>query len=302
MKIVELSGGVGGARMARALASLDHVELTVVVNVGDDAETHGIFVSPDVDTVVYTLAGIEGPQGWGRAGDTYAFNDELGRFGLDNTFQIGDRDLALKWARTRMLADGISLSEFTGRACASFGVEATVIPASDAPVRTMVETKAGTFGFQEYFVHRGHRDEVTGVRFEGADRASPAPGVIESIADADAVVIAPSNPPLSIWPILAIPGVRDAVAATKSVTAISPLIGGAPVKGPADRVLRSLGFSGGNTGVLEAYDGLVNRFVIDTRDADQPLSGFDGVEVLPADILIKDPEAGHALASALFPA
>ncbi|MFP4073566.1 MAG: 2-phospho-L-lactate transferase CofD family protein, partial [Actinomycetota bacterium] len=200
MKVVELSGGVGGARMARGLAAVPEVDLTVIVNVGDDASNHGLHISPDLDTVVYTLAGVEGPRGWGRADDTFTLNNELGRFGVDNTFQLGDRDLALKLFRTNELANGARLSDVTARIARAFDVSPTVLPATDEPLRTMVRTADGWLTFQEYFVKRGHRDEVVELRFDGAEDAAPAPGVLEAIRDADMVIIGPSNPLLSIWP------------------------------------------------------------------------------------------------------
>jgi len=297
MKIVQLSGGVGGARLARGLAAIDDVELTVVVNVGDDAENHGLAISPDLDTVIYTLAGEEGPQGWGRRGDTFHFNSELGRFGLDNTFKLGDRDLALKVYRTLELAKGAPLSKATHAISQRFGLVAEVIPATDDRLRTVVETARGWISFQEYFVDRRHRDDVFAVRFDGADISRPAPGVLESIEDADRVVIGPSNPPLSIWPILAVPGVREAVGSHPSVTAVSPLIGGKPVKGPADRVMTGLGLPKGNPGVEQAYAGLIHRLVVDHADADG--ADFISVEVLVTDTHIIEAEGAHRLASVL---
>jgi LPPG:FO 2-phospho-L-lactate transferase len=298
LNIVELSGGVGGARMARGLAALDDVGLTVIVNVGDDAANHGLSVSPDLDTVVYTLAGLEGPLGWGRAGDTFALNDELGRFGVDNTFQLGDRDLALKLYRTNQIAGGATLSEVTAKVATSFGIKARVIPVSDDPVRTTVRLDDGWVSFQEYFVTRGHQDEVLELSFDGADSAQPAPGVIEAIAKADMVVIAPSNPPLSIWPMLDIDGIRSAVESHPEVTAVSPLIGGRPVRGPADRVMTALGLAPGNLGVAEAYAGLIDRLVIDSSDGDD-IDAIEGIEVVVTDTLIKDPAAAARLAAEL---
>lgn len=298
MKVVELSGGVGGARMARGLAAVPGVHLTVVVNVGDDASNHGLHISPDLDTVTYTLAGVEGTQGWGRADDTFTLNDELGRFGLDNTFQLGDRDLALKLFRTNELANGAKLSEVTGAIARAFDVSPGVLPATDDPLHTMVRTADGWLAFQEYFVKRRHRDEVIELRFEGAENAGPAPGVLEAIRDADRLIIGPSNPPLSIWPILAIEEVRTAVAAHPSVTAISPLIGGKTVKGPADRVMASLGLPPGNRGVAAAYEGLLHRLVIDTSDRDDASSMGD-IDVHVTPTLIKEPEAATRLATEL---
>jgi len=284
--------------MARGLAAVPGVDLTVVVNVGDDAFNHGLNISPDLDTVTYTLAGVEGPQGWGRADDTFILNTELGRFGVDNTFQLGDRDLALKLFRTNELANGARLSEVTEAIARAFDVSPTILPATDDPLRTMVRTADGWLTFQEYFVNRRHEDDVVELRFEGEDDARGAPGVLEAIGDADMVIVGPSNPPLSIWPILAIDEVRSAVAAHPSVTAVSPLIGGKTVKGPADRVLAGLGLPAGNRGVAVAYEGLLHRLVIDTSDRDDASSmGAIGIHVTPT--LIKEPEAATRLATEL---
>ena len=298
MKVVELSGGVGGARMARGLAAVPDVDLTVVVNVGDDASNHGLHISPDLDTVTYTLAGVEGPQGWGRADDTFNLNDELGRFGVDNTFRLGDRDLAVKLFRTNELANGTTLSEVSGAVARGFDLSTTILPATDDHLRTMVRIADGWLTFQEYFVKRGHRDEVVEVRFEGAEDARPAPGVLEAIRVADRLIIGPSNPPLSIWPILAIEEMREAVAAHPSVMAVSPLIGGKTVKGPADRVMAGLGLPPGNPGVVAAYEGLLHRLVIDTSDRDDASSMGD-IDVHVTPTLIKEPEAATRLATEL---
>jgi LPPG:FO 2-phospho-L-lactate transferase len=266
LKVVELSGGVGGARLARGLDRLENVDLTIVVNVGDDDDIHGLHVSPDIDTVVYTLAGIEGPHGWGRAGDTFETNREIAVLGQDNTFQLGDRDLAMNILRTKALRDGVPLSEFTSGIAKHLGLSAAVLPATNGKQHTMLETDTGeVLGFQEYFVLRQTRDTVTAVRFAGSP--SPAPGVLDAIRAAHVVMIAPSNPPLSIWPILDIAGVRETVAQHPNVVAVSPLFGGKALKGPADRVMGSLGLPPGNAGVLAAYDGLLNRLIVDTSDS-----------------------------------
>lgn len=296
MKIVELSGGVGGARLARGLAALDQVELTVVVNVGDDAENHGLVVCPDIDTVIYTIAGEEGPYGWGRRDDTFHFNDELARFGVDNTFRLGDRDMALKVYRTRQLAIN-SLSKVTEAISRSFGIEAAILPATDDRLRTMVRIDSGWISFQEYFVDRRYRDEVLELRFDGSASASPAPGVVEAIRRADRVIIGPSNPPLSIWPIMAVPGIREAVVEHPDVTAVSPLIGGKSVKGPADRVMLSLGLPGGNAGVAAAYEGLIDRLVIDHADLAE--AGSIDIEIMASDTLIQERAQGIRLAREL---
>jgi LPPG:FO 2-phospho-L-lactate transferase len=298
MRVVELSGGVGGARMARGLTAVPDVDLTVVVNVGDDAANHGLHVSPDLDTVIYTLAGIEGPFGWGRDGDTFSLNDELARFGVDNTFQLGDRDLALKLFRTNEIANGSTLSLVTGHIARSFEVGCRVLPATDESLRTMVRIDDGWVSFQEYFVTRRNQDEVLELEFAGAGAAQPAPGVVEAISNSDLVVIGPSNPPLSIWPILALAEIRAAVQAHPSVTAVSPLIGGKTIKGPADRVMASLGLPPGTAGVAAAYEGLIDRLVIDTADHDDARS-IEGIDVVTTDILIKEPAAAARLATEL---
>jgi LPPG:FO 2-phospho-L-lactate transferase len=299
MRIIVMSGGVGGARMARGFARLPDIELTVVVNVGDDADNHGLRISPDLDTVVYTLAGIEGPHGWGRVEDTFALNDELARFGLDNTFQLGDRDLALKLFRTQAMENGSTLSEVTAEVTRSFGVGARIVPVTDDKLRTMIRVEDGWISFQEYFVTRRFKDEVLDVRYDGAQTAPPAPGVLAALDAADMVVIAPSNPPLSIWPMTAIPEIREALTVHPSVTAVSPLIGGKTVKGPADAVMASLGLPEGNAGVAEAYAGLIDQLVIDVADSDDA-SSLDDIEVVATSTLIKEPEAAARLARELI--
>lgn len=266
-RVVLLSGGVGGARLARGFEHLEDVESTVVVNVGDDDTFYGWSVSPDLDTVLYTLAGVEGPQGWGRADDTAVLMDHLAALGVDTRFRIGDADAALNLYRTMRLRDGDPLHAITADLAAMMGVRSEVIPATDDRLRTEVRTGAGRWlNFQEYFVLRGHRDEVVEVRFAGGDEARAAPGVVEAIADADAVAIAPSNPPLSVWPILAVREVAEAVRGARRVMAVSPLFGGRALKGPADRVMASLGLPPGNAGVVAAYPGLIQDLFIDSAD------------------------------------
>lgn len=281
--------------MARGLAAVEEVDLTVIVNVGDDAETHGLAISPDIDTVVYTLADQQGQLGWGRRDDTFHFNEELARFGVDNTFKLGDRDLALKVYRTVELKRSVPLSKVTESIVESFGLTSAVIPATDDLLKTVVRVEDGWISFQEYFVARRYRDEVFELRFEGAEDATPAPGVLESIASADIVVIAPSNPPLSIWPILAVPGIHNAVMDHPRVTAVSPLIGGKTVKGPADRVLTSLGLPSGNLGIDHAYDGLIDTLVIDRAD-EGANNGRDNLKIVTTETLMTDVEAARRLA------
>ncbi len=300
MNVVELSGGVGGARMARGLAAVPSVNSTVVVNVGDDEDIHGLHVSADLDTVVYTLAGVEGPDGWGRSSDTFALNDELARFGVDNRFRLGDLDLALNLFRTQALATGKLLSTITAEIARSFGILSRVIPATDDPLRTEVRIEGGEWlSFQEYFVIRGNRDTVEELRYAGSDSAQPAPGVLKAIEAADIVVIAPSNPPLSIWPIMAVDEIRQAIKRHQRVVAVSPLFGGKALKGPADRVMASLGLPAGNAGVIEAYAGLIDMLVVDTEDADDA-SRLSGVEVMVTDTRIMDATRAQELAEEIL--
>lgn len=297
-----LSGGVGGARAARGLAAaLPADRLTVVVNVGDDEVIHGVHVSADLDTVVYTLAGREGPFGWGLAGDTHTVMDTLATTGLDTTFRIGDTDYALCLARTIALTAGEPLSQIVARLAPTLGVTTRVIPATDDRMRTRIRTGDGEWlAFQEYFVLRRHRDEVTEVVFDGAAAARPAPGVVEAIAASDLVVIAPSNPPLSVWPILAIPGIREAVTSAPRVVAVSPLFHGLALKGPADRVMRSLGLPPGNAGVLRAYDGVISDLVVDIGDAADVADLAGAVRIHAVDTRIADPAASARLAHHLL--
>ena len=300
MKVVELSGGVGGARMARGLAAVPTIDLTVVVNVGDDDDIHGLHVSADLDTVIYTLAGVEGPDGWGRSADTFAFNDELARFGVDNRFRLGDLDLALNLFRTQALAAGKSLSAITSEIATSFDIGADVVPATDDPLRTEVKVERDEWiSFQEYFVMRAHRDEVEELRYTGSEAAHPAPGVLDAIEAADLIVIAPSNPPLSIWPILAIDEIRQAITRHQRVVAVSPLFGGKALKGPAHRVMASLGLPPGNAGVTEAYAGVIDTLVVDTQDADDARQ-LDAVEVMVTDTRIKEVARARELAEEIL--
>jgi LPPG:FO 2-phospho-L-lactate transferase len=297
-RVTLLSGGVGGARAARGFAALlAPDELTVVVNVGDDDWMHGVHVSADIDSVVYTLAGVEGPQGWGRAGDTFAVMKALDRLGVDTTFRIGDLDLATCLVRTAALSSGESLSSVTTRIAASLGVDHRVLPATDDRLRTRVRLPDGEWlPFQDYFVIRRHEDEVSAVDYDGAESAKPAPGVVEAVSDADLVVIAPSNPPLSIWPILAVTEIRDAVAAASRVVAVSPLFGGKALKGPADRVMSSLGLPPGTAGVLQAYRGLLDDLIVDLEDI-KDAGGAAGVRIHALDTRIAEPGAAARFAA-----
>ncbi len=297
MKVTVLSGGVGGARFVRALAeTLDPQDVTVVGNVGDDLEVLGLHVSPDLDSILYALAGLNDEErGWGRADETWSALEEAGRFGGEDWFRLGDRDIGLHLVRTQALSGGEPLSAVTARLAAAAGVAVRLLPATDDRLRTWLETPAGTFPFQEWFVARGHRDEVDGLRFEGAVEATPAPGVEEALETADLILLAPSNPYVSIAPILAVPGIHAALAGREvPCVAVSPLIGGTAVKGPADRMLARL--AGGTTPahVGSCYPGLIDVLVIDEADAPAELE----VETVVTRTLMTDAEARRRLAEA----
>jgi LPPG:FO 2-phospho-L-lactate transferase len=270
VKVALLSGGVGGARFARGLqAALGPGELTVIGNVGDDVEVLGLHVSPDLDSVLYALADLHDEErGWGRAGESWNALESVAAWGGERWFRLGDLDIGLHLVRTQALRAGEPLSAVTARLAAAAGVGTRIVPATDDLLRTHVVTPAGTFGFQEWFVGRGHRDEVDDVVFAGASAATPAPGAVEALREADAILIAPSNPYVSIQPILAVGAIRDALASrTVRCVAVSPLIGGRAVKGPADRMLSRM--AGGTTPrhVADRYGGLIDALVVDASDA-----------------------------------
>ena len=297
-----LSGGVGGARLARGFEHLPGVRTTVVVNVGDDDTIYGLSVSPDIDTVLYTLAGVEGPHGWGRADDTMVLMEHLATFGVDTRFRLGDADAALNLCRTMRLEAGEPLHAITASLAGSLGIRSTILPATNHPVRTELRTGPDLWmPFQEYFVLRGHRDEVLEVRYAGAAEATAAPGVVEAIRTADVVVIAPSNPPLSIWPILAVGDIAGALKQAGRVMAVSPLFGGRALKGPADRVMASLGLPSGNGGVLSAYEGVLDDLFIDSGDRDDRAELVEsGVSVHVGSTLITEPEQATAFAARIM--
>ncbi len=268
--ITVLAGGVGAARFLQGL--LCHVpqrEITVVSNTGDDLEFFGLHVSPDVDIVIYTLAGqVDQGRGFGLQNDTLHVVGALGRFGHEPWFGLGDRDLASALHRTVRLREGATLSEVTAEIARAYGLDVRVLPMTDQPVRTRVRTPDGTLAFQDYFVRRRTQDEVLGIEFEGMETAEPAPGVLQALTAAESVIIAPSNPFVSIGPILALPGVRDALRArSKSVLAVSPIVAGETIKGPAARMLQSLGYENSARQVAELYRDFVGTFVLDEVDA-----------------------------------
>jgi LPPG:FO 2-phospho-L-lactate transferase len=269
MKIVALAGGVGGAKLADGLAQiLPPEDLTVVVNTGDDFEHLGLYISPDLDTVCYTLAGLANPEtGWGRRAETFHTLENIQKLGGPDWFHLGDQDLATHLERTRRLREGQPLSQVTRDFCQSWGVRPTVLPMSNQSIRTIVDTvELGELAFQEYFVHQKCEPKVKGFRFAGIDSAKPAPGVLEAIEKAGSVIICPSNPWVSIDPILAVTGIRSALAA-KRIAAVSPIIGGKTVKGPAAKMYAELGIQPSALAVAEHYRGLLSGFVIDTFDS-----------------------------------
>jgi LPPG:FO 2-phospho-L-lactate transferase len=277
VRVAALAGGVGAGKFLRGLVrEVPATDVTVVVNTGDDILVHGLHVSPDIDSVTYWLAGVaDRERGWGREGETFRATEELRAFGADGAwFGLGDLDLATHLFRTRLIAQGRTLSEATREVTDRFGLQARVLPMSDDPVTTRVDVvddlgRSLDLHFQEYWVLRGAADEVKSVRFAGADRARPAPGVLEAIGEAEVVMFCPSNPIVSIDPILSLPGVRDAVAARRDrVVAISPIVGGAPLRGMADRLLPVAGVDVSAAGVAEHYAGLLGSFVFDQSDRD----------------------------------
>ena len=303
VKVALLAGGTGGAKLAHGLqAVLPPGDLTVIVNVGDDAEHNGLLVCPDLDTVMYTLAGLANrEQGWGVAGDTFTAMAQLERYGAETWFRIGDADLATHVRRAHLMAGGASLSDATAQLATSLGIPGGLVPATDDRVRTRLATDAGELDFQAYFVERRQRDEVRGVRFDGADAARPSPGALAALARSDLVVIGPSNPIVSIGTILAIPGMREAVVAAPGPRiGVSGIVAGKALRGPADRMLTSLGHESSALGVAQLYAGLVQRFVIDEADAGlAPAIEELGMAVSVLPTVMRDDEDRASLARAL---
>jgi LPPG:FO 2-phospho-L-lactate transferase len=267
MRVTLLAGGTGGTKLAHGFAMLRDVELTVVANVGDDTEVHGLLVCPDVDALLYTLAGlIDTERGWGVAGDTGTAQAMFERYGEPTWFTVGDADLATHAHRSGLLGDGASLTDATAAMASALGIGARILPASDLPWRTVVETDDGDLAFQDYFVRLRQAPDVRGVRHSGD--GTPSGAVLDAMASADVIVIGPSNPIVSIGPILALDGIREALASrSEPRTAVSPIVAGAALKGPADRMLGSLGHEVSALGVARLYAGLVDRFVLDEADA-----------------------------------
>ena len=306
--IVTLAGGVGAARfLVGLIGAHDEADCTAIVNVADDVVLHGLAISPDLDTVTYTLAGeIDPDRGWGLRDETWQAMATVQRYGGISWFNLGDRDLGTHLYRTHRLGEGATLSEVTADIVRSWGLRLRVLPVTDDRVETRVvlrdgddETPAGgEVNFQEYFVKRHHGVAISSVRFVGADIARPAPGVLAAVARADVVVIAPSNPLVSIGPVLAVPGVRDALCARRDRSvAISPIVGGAALKGPADRMLVELGHESSVVGVARLYRDIASVLVVDEVDhALAPLVEAEGMRCVVTDTIMKTPERAAALA------
>jgi LPPG:FO 2-phospho-L-lactate transferase len=295
MRIAVLAGGVGGARFVQALTEVVRPsDMTVIANVGDDLEVHGLHVSPDLDTLLYTLAGLgDEERGWGRADETWNARDTIERLGGETWFQLGDRDLGLHLVRTDALRRGEPLSAVTERIARAVGLQLALLPATDDRLRTRIRTPAGEFEFQEWFVARGHADRVDQVLYDGAANARPAPGVLEALEAAELIAIAPSNPFVSIGPILAVDEIRGLVERRRErVVAVSPLIGGRAVKGPAEAMFQSLAGGTGAAQVTDCYKGLIAALVVDEADADDAAAVAErGVRPLVTRTLMSEPDA-----------
>jgi LPPG:FO 2-phospho-L-lactate transferase len=310
--LTALAGGVGAARFLRGLVDVvDPAEVTVVVNTGDDDEFHGLWVSPDLDSVTYTLAAAHNPEtGWGLAGETFTTMDALERYGAETWFRLGDRDLATHLFRTERLRAGATLTTVTAEIAAAWGLRCRMLPMTDDRVATRITVREPGPGgpgasdaevelaMQEWFVRRRAEPPVVAVRFEGAERARPAPGVLEALERAETIVVCPSNPVISIGPVLAVPGIRDVLVRRRErVVGVSPIIGGRPVKGPADRLMGPLGIDVSCVGVARAYREFCSTLVIDATDAaDAAAIDALGVRAVVADTLMRDARVAAALA------
>jgi len=303
MKVTLLAGGTGGTKLAHGFAMLAEVELTVIANVGDDLELHGHLVCPDIDALLYTLGGLlDTDQGWGIRGDTHTAHEQLERLGEPTWFRIGDADLATHATRTRRIRDGgATLTDATAAMAQALGIGARILPASDERHRTLVDTDEGTLEFQEYFVRHRQGPEVRGVRHEG--RARPTDAVLGAVGEAGLVVIGPSNPIVSIGPVLSLPGVREAIGAADAPTvAVSPIVAGRALKGPAGRMLSSLGHEPSSLGVARLYAGLADRFVVDEADAAlaEPIAEETGMAVTVLPTVMRTDADRATLAAALL--
>ena len=305
MRVTALAGGIGAGKFLRGLVrAVPPADVTAIVNTADDVQMHGLHVSPDLDSVTYWLGNVfDAERGWGRRGETFRATEELRRFDAELAwFNLGDLDLATHMFRTRLLAEGASLSDVTARIAARFGIASWILPMTDEPVATRISALAEgvelDLHFQEYWVRRGARDEVKAVRYEGVDTVRPAAGVLDSISEADAIVICPSNPVASIGPILAVPGIREAVAVRRErVVGISGIVGGAPLAGMADKLMPAAGVEVTAAGAAECYRGLLGAWVIDEADRRlSPRIEGSGVRVAVADTIMTDDRRAEALA------
>jgi LPPG:FO 2-phospho-L-lactate transferase len=304
--IITLAGGVGAARFLEGVVQVVPPEdVTAIVNTGDDLTMHGLYISPDSDIVTYTLAGIvDETHGWGLRGDTYATLGMLKRLGADTWFLLGDQDLAVHIHRTELLRAGRSLSEVADQVRRALGVATRILPMSDDPIGTYIQTPDGLIHFENYLVERRAADTVLGVHFEGAERARPAPGVLDAIHDAAAILIAPSNPIVSVGTILAVPGIRAALESTDApIVAVSPIVGGAAIKGPAAPLMAAMGYEVSARGVAACYAGLADLLVIDHVDATlaDDIRAM-GLGVVVADTIMRDAAAKRALAQVVLDA
>jgi LPPG:FO 2-phospho-L-lactate transferase len=305
-RVVELAGGVGGAKLGEGLQAVAGDRLTVIVNTADDTERHGLLVCPDHDTVLYTLAGLENPElGWGLAGDSWTTMTAMERLGEEGWFRLGDLDLATHIVRTDRLRSGARLTDVLLGLQRSLGIAATILPMADEPVRTRVRTDDGWLDFQDYFVRLRQAPDVREVDFAGIQAARPTPEVVAAIEAADIVVIAPSNPIVSVGPILAVPGMTELLAAARGrgtrFVAVSGIIGGKALKGPADRMLASLGHEPTAVGVARGYAGLVDAFVLDTVDAAlAPAVEALGMRAVVTDTIMTDDASRARLAAAVL--
>lgn len=305
MTVAVIAGGVGAARFLAGLVDVvDAASVTAIVNVGDDVELHGLHVSPDIDTITYTLAGAVNPEtGWGLVGETWQAMDALDRYGGATWFRLGDRDLGTHLYRTARLREGAPLSAVTAEIAAAWGLGLAVVPATDQRLRTIVTLTDGSdVDFQTYFVGMQHSVPVRTVRFDVAHDATPAPGVLDALDTAEIVVVAPSNPIVSIGPVLAVPGLRDAVAARRDrVVAVSPIVAGAALKGPADRLLTELGHEASVVGVARLYSPFVGTIVIDEADADlAPAVEAVGVRCVVTRTIMREPGVAASLAKVVL--
>jgi LPPG:FO 2-phospho-L-lactate transferase len=298
--ICVLSGGTGGAKFVDGLRQVMPAEdITLVVNTGDDLLWWGLYVSPDIDSITYVLSGmLSRERGWGVKGDTFLCLQAMGQLGEPTWFHTGDRDLAMHLLRSRLLAEGKTLSDATTAISEKLGVKARILPMSNSRVETRVDTPVGDLSFEEYFVQRWYQDPVNSVRFAGASDAEPAPGVIDAIVSADVVLIAPSNPVTSIGPILAVPGVREALQRARGkIAAISPIVGNAPVAGPAGILMAAQGFPCSIAGVAQAYEDFLDVLICDTRDArPAEMLRANGLRVQCTQTIMRSPEDKAALA------